>query len=175
MKQGLFNARSISLLAILISISVVTRILLVGIPNFQATTFIIVMIGFVFGPIYSFVVAVLGCFISNLYLGMGIWTIGQILAWAIIGLLSGFLGKWYKRLPKFVIIIYMALCGYIFGFLMSLWTLMLSPISFIAYYIAGLPFDTNHAISNVLFYIIAGPIMLKILEKQKEKMVIYKK
>ncbi len=55
--------------------------------------------------------------------------------------------------------------GYVYGFILSLGTYTYSG-TFFAYYIAGLPFDTLHAIGNVIFTILLYPFLAKNLPKQ---------
>src|SRR5690625_119059 len=89
-------------------------------------------------------------------LGMGIWSIWQITSWGLIGIISGLLGKFFKKVPIFVIILFAAFSGYFYGFVISLTTYQISG-KFWPYYLAGLPFDTNHAIGNVVFIIVLYP------------------
>lgn len=163
-----FSLKGITLIAMLSTISIVGRVFMNPIPNVQPTTFIIIAVGFVFGPIYGLTVALLSTIISNMVLGMGLWTVGQVIAWGLIGLISGLIGQRYKKVHYIVLAIYFGFTAYLYGFIMSLWTLVLHPITFWMYYISGLPFDTNHAVGNVIIYLVAGKILLNVLEKQKQ-------
>ena len=56
------------------------------------------------------------------------------------------------------------LLGYLYGFIVSLGMAVigsLNGLGFWAYYVSGLPFDTYHAIGNLVFY----PIVLAILRQ----------
>src|SRR5690625_2342428 len=103
-------------------------------------------------------------FLSNMSLGMGVWTVWQIISWSIIGLLSGLLGKFYKNIPLYIIIIFSVFSGYLYGFIISLTTYQVTGM-FWPYYLAGLPFDTNHAIGNAIFIVLLYPIISYFFKK----------
>lgn len=142
----------------LIALSVVGRITFTFLPNVQPTTVIIIITGLFLGPLYGVIIAVLSAVLSNLVLGMGLWTFGQIIAWAIIGVLSGLIRKYRDRIPAILLSIYAVFCGFLYGFIISLPLYLLSG-KFIAYYLAGLPFDLSHAIGNGVFFLILYPIL----------------
>ena len=71
------TTRRISLLSLLIALSVVGRLAFQFVPNIQPMTAIIIITSILIRPINGIIVAVLGCFVSNLLLGMGMWTIWQ--------------------------------------------------------------------------------------------------
>ncbi|HLR65086.1 MAG TPA: ECF transporter S component [Pseudogracilibacillus sp.] len=157
------NVYKLTLIAILSTLAIVGRLFLTFIPNAQPVTAIIIMTGLLLGPLSGVLIALITTFVSNIVLGMGIWTIWQILSWSIIGLLAGLLGKLkLKQLP--IVVVFSFLAGYLYGFLISLTTYQVSG-KFWPYYIAGLPFDTSHAIGNVVFIILLYPLMTYLLKK----------
>lgn len=163
------NAKSIALMSMLITLSVVSRIALIIIPNVQATTVVIILSSFILNPVGAVIVAVGSVLVSNLILGMGIWTLWQILAWSLIGLASGLVGKYHKKLPLIIIALYAGLCGLAFGFLISIPMIPMigSVTGFWIYYLAGLPFDIAHAIGNTIFMYLLYPVFFKIINKHK--------
>src|SRR5690625_7105863 len=74
----------LTLLAILAALGVVGRSLFVFLPNVQPVTAIIIICGIILGPISAFVLSILITFLSNMLLGMGIWTVWQIISWGLI-------------------------------------------------------------------------------------------
>lgn len=154
------STRRISLLSLLIALSVVGRLLFQFVPNIQPMTAIIIITSILIGPINGIIVAVLGCFVSNLLLGMGMWTIWQMLAWGTVAVMSGLLGKYITSKRLFVFTPIAVLSGYLFGFVVSLNMFVLTDNG-LAYYLAGLPFDTAHAIGNGIFFIVLYPVMYK--------------
>lgn len=154
------TTRRISLLSLLIALSVVGRLAFQFVPNIQPMTAIIIITSILIGPINGIIVAVLGCFVSNLLLGMGMWTIWQMLAWGAVALISGVLGKYITSKRIFVFAPVAVFSGYLFGFVVSLNMFFLTENG-LAYYLAGLPFDTAHAIGNGIFFIVLYPVMHK--------------
>lgn len=158
------NTYKLTLLAIFAALGVAGRTLFVFLPNVQPVTAIIIMSGLLLGPSSAFMLAILITFLSNVFLGMGIWTVWQILSWGMIGIFSGYLGKWMKKVPLFLIVIFGILAGYLYGFIISLTTYQVAG-KFWPYYIAGLPFDTYHAIGNGVFLLILYPMMTFLMRK----------
>jgi len=158
------NIYKITLLALLAALAVVGRSLFVFIPNVQPVTAIIITCGLILGPGAAVILAILTTFLSNMILGMGIWSIWQVISWGLIGLISGLVGKFFKKVPLYFIVPFAAFSGYFYGFVISLTTYQITG-KFWPYYLAGLPFDTNHAIGNVVFIIVLYPMISYLLKK----------
>ncbi|THE15044.1 ECF transporter S component [Bacillus timonensis] len=152
------SVKNLTFLSMLIALSVVGRIMFTFLPNVQPTTAIIIIASLFLGPIYGVVVAVLSSVLSNLVMGMGLWTVGQIIAWGTIGLMSGSLRKYRDRIPVMMLAIYAVICGFLYGLIISI-PLYLFSGKFFAYYLAGLPFDMSHAIGNGVFFLILYPVL----------------
>lgn len=152
------NTYKLTLLALLAALAVAGRYAFAFLPNVQPVTSLVIICGLFLGPVAAIFLALLTTFLSNMMLGMGIWTIWQVVSWAIIGLLSGILGKLPYKIPLFVIVVFSIFCGYFYGFVISLTNYPITG-KFIPYYLAGLPFDTYHAIGNAVFMIILYPIL----------------
>ncbi|GIO28483.1 ECF transporter S component [Ornithinibacillus bavariensis] len=159
------NIYKITLLALLATLAVVGRIAVNYIPNVQPVTSVIIISGIFLGPIAGFILAFLVTFLSNMILGTGIWTIWQILAWGIIGILSGLMGKAFKKIPFIVIVIFSFFSGYLYGIIVSLTNYQVTGQGFIVYYLAGLPFDTYHAIGNAVFMMLLYPTIAYVFKK----------
>lgn len=158
------NIYKITLLALLAALAVVGRSLFVFIPNVQPVTAIIITSGLILGPGSAVILAILTTFLSNMILGMGIWSIWQVISWGLIGVISGLIGKYFKKVPLYFIVPFAAFSGYFYGFVISLTTYQITG-KFWPYYLAGLPFDTNHAIGNVVFIIVLYPMISYLLKK----------
>lgn len=139
-----------------------------NIPNVQPTTVIIIISAFILNPMGALTVATLSSLLSNMVLGMGVWTIWQIISWGLIGLISSFVGKYHHKIPLPILSLYAGFCGMLYGFTISI------PMSkvignFWVYYLTGVPFDLIHAIGNVLFFYILYPIFFKIFKNKFDK------
>ena len=148
----------LTILALLAALAVGGRYIFQFIPNVQPVTAIIIICGMILGPTSALLLAILTTFLSNMLLGMGLWTLWQIVSWGIIGIMSGLLGKMLKRVPFLIIVLLAIFSGYFYGFIISLTTYQVTG-KFWPYYIAGLPFDTSHAIGNAVFIVLLYPII----------------
>ncbi len=160
------TTKKIALLGMLIALCVVGRIAFSSVPNVQPVTAIIIICAFWMGPLAGVILAVGTTFATNLVLGTGMWTFTQIFAWSVIGLLSGAIGIWLKKIPVFILSLYAGLCGLFFGLVFSIQNMVIGGFPFLPYYLAGLPFDINHAIGNVVFFIVLYPILSRLLNEK---------
>lgn len=163
------NIYKLTLLAFLAALAVVGRIMLSSIPNVQPVTSVIIISGIFLGPVAGIILAFLITFLSNMVLGTGLWTIWQIISWGLIGVISGILGKAMKKIPFYVILILAVFSGYLYGFIVSLTNYQITGHGFLAYYVAGLPFDTYHAIGNAVIMLLLYPTISFIFQKYIQK------
>lgn len=165
------SIRVITLISLLSALCIVSRIGMVDFPNIKPVTSIIIIASLIFGWRFGLALVIITVLGSDLILGMGFYTIMQIIAWGSVALVSSLLGKFYKKIPIWVMAIYAGLCAYLFGIAVSLnMLIIMGPIGFYTYWISGLPFDTVHAISDLIFYPILAPILIKLLESQKKRL-----
>lgn len=158
------NIYKLTLIALLSTLAVVGRVALTYIPNIQPVTPLIIICGLFLGPLAAAVMAILTTFLTNIILGMGIWTIWQVVAWVLIGVLSGFIGKSKYHLSTATVVLFAIFSGYLYGLLISLVTYQIAGY-FWPYYLAGLPFDTNHAIGNAVIILVFYPFLQKYFVK----------
>lgn len=158
--------RRITILAMLAALLTVGRITFTMIPNVQPNTTILILASFVLGPVQGVILAILSTLTTNFFLGHGIWTFGQMIAWGIIAVMSGLLGKYRHRIPWWIMSVYASFCGFLFGFIMSVLMGGVLTQKFWPYYLASLPFDLNHAVGNFVFFVVLYKPLLYIMEKQ---------
>lgn len=158
------NTYKLTLLAIFAALGVIGRTIFVFLPNVQPITTLLIICGIMLGPGAAVLLAIVVTFLSNMMLGMGIWSVWQILAWGSIGLISGLLGKTFKQIPMYVLVFMAAFSGYFYGFIISLTTYQITG-KFWPYYLAGLPLDTYHALGNVVFMLLLYPTLHFFLKK----------
>ncbi len=152
--------------ALMSAASFTGRLLFQAIPNVQPLTTIVIICTLVFGFYFGSTVAILSIVISNLFLGMGIWTLAQLAAFVSICAFTYFLTPFLKKMPLIILAIYAGLMGYWFGFIISL---VQAPVfgiqTFWVYYLQGIPFDTFHAVGNFIFFLILYPVLTPLLRK----------
>lgn len=76
-------------ISVLVAIGSVSRILFMPWPAFQPMTAIIIIAGCSLGATSGYMTGCLSALVSNMILGQGLWTPWQMLAWGLIGFLSG--------------------------------------------------------------------------------------
>lgn len=152
------NTYKLTLLSLLAALAVAGRYAFQFMPNVQPVTALVIICGIILGPLSAVLLAFVTTFLSNMLLGMGIWTIWQVISWGLIGFISGVFSKTLKKMPFPLIVLYAMLSGYFYGLVISLTNYQITG-KFWPYYIAGLPFDTSHAIGNAVFTVLLFPII----------------
>ncbi|WP_338833006.1 hypothetical protein MHLNE_18580 [Moorella humiferrea] len=176
-EQGRVSSREIAVIALLGTIAAVGRVSFAALPNIQPTTFMVIISGLVFGPRAGFMVGTTAALVSNFFLGQGPWTPWQMFAWGLSGTSAGVMGIIFPQAGKKVMTVFSFLWGYLFGWIMNLWTWtgFVHPLtwqSFVATYAASLWFDTFHAAGNAAFYLLFGPSFVKILRRFRRKLEV---
>lgn len=171
--RHLSKVQEISVIGILAAVNIASRIALQSLPNIKPVTSIIIISVMIFGLAFGIKLTIVTTLVSNMFLGMGIWTFFQILAWIVICLLTQILVDFYKTIHKephmIVMAIFAFLMGYVFGFIVSLEQFIIGGLGlFMAYYSTGLLFDTFHAVGNFVFYLIAAPLLVKIFIQERQ-------
>lgn len=85
--------KRMTLMSMLTAIGVVFRVIRVPIPNVQPVTDMIMIVTLIMGIGFGISLAMMIMIVSNLVLGFGIWTIPQILAYAVCVLTVAGLAK----------------------------------------------------------------------------------
>lgn len=166
--------RQIALLAMLTAMCVVLRIFkIIPIPNVQPVTDILMIVTLYLGIGSGITLAALTMLISNIYLGFGIWTIPQILAYAGCVLTVAFLNKVTPLQNHFWLQVALAtFLGWEYGFLVDLGMTIFGGLpAFIAYLVSSFAFDIYHAIGNFAFYFVLYKPITKALEAYQRRII----
>ncbi|ABX26327.1 ECF transporter S component [Lactobacillus helveticus] len=171
MVTGRAQIRQIALMAMLTAMCVVLRIFkVIPIPNVQPVTDILMIVTLTLGIGLGILLAALTMFISNIYLGFGIWTIPQILAYVGCVLTIALLAKVLPIQNHFWMQLALAtFLGWEYGFLVDLGMTIFGGFpAFIAYLVSSFAFDTYHAIGNFAFYfVLYKPVTLALKKYQR--------
>lgn len=152
-------------IALLTSLVSVGRLTFSFIPNVQPMTVLLICITFYYGWKMGLTVALLSVLITNLYLGMGPWTVAQIGAFAALILLSHMFKDSHQNTPLIFLQIYVAFLGILYGLVVSViqapvigWNILLP------YYLSGLGYDLLHAAGNAVFFPILYPACMRVFK-----------
>ncbi|EGO2793258.1 TPA: hypothetical protein IUT82_002700 [Enterococcus faecalis] len=167
----MFTTREVAVMALLTAVCVVGRLLTSVLPNVQPITAVLLIVTVHIGIVPALIIGSLSILITNFYLGMGIWTIAQILSFACIILFAGILRKYtpLKKAP-FAQLLLAFFASILYGLLVSA---MLAPFwgvkQFIPYYLAGLSFDVMHGIGTVVFYLLLKKPFVQMFQQYQKK------
>jgi energy-coupling factor transport system substrate-specific component len=150
----------IALIGLLTAVNVASRVYLQFLPNIKPVTTIIILATIAFGLMFGIKLAVTTVLVSGIIFGLGIAALFQIIAWCMIVLFTSMLNRVVTSHKIIIFAVWSFLCGYIFGFFVSLDKLFISPTFFLTYYLNGLTFDTLHAVGNLVFYPICYAALL---------------
>lgn len=176
-EQRRVTSREVAVVATLAAVAAAGRILFAPLPNVQPTTFMVIISGLIFGPRAGFMVGSTAALVSNFFLGQGPWTPWQMFAWGLAGSSAGVVAAAFPRVATLVMAGFSFLWGYFFGWLMNFWfwAAFISPLtwqSLVVTYAASFWFDTLHAVSNAILYLLLGPSFVKILRRFRRKLEI---
>lgn len=161
------SAKEITVIATLAAAAAAGRVLMAPVPDVQPVTVIVVATGVALGARAGIGVGAAAAFVSNFFLGQGLWTPWQMLAWGGCGAIGALLAPLLRRRIPFAIAC--CLLGFAFGFVLDLWNWYAfyphTWPSFVARQATGLPFDVAHATGNLALALAAGPELRRLLER----------
>ena len=164
----------VALVAALAALAIAGRIAFAALPNVKPTTDIVIFAGFALGPAPGFAVGGLTALVSNFWFGQGPWTPWQMAGWGLCGVLGAGLAVARPRAGRFTLAAVCALAGIAYGALLN-FSLMatyggdLSLQRFLALESRAIPFDAAHAIGNAVLALVAGPAMVRMLVRFRER------
>jgi len=168
------SAQIVALVAALAALAIAGRVAFAALPNVVATTDVVIFAGFALGPAPGFAVGALAGLVSNFWLGQGPWTPWQMAGWGICGVLGAGLALLRPRANRFTLAAVCALAGVAYGALLN-FSLMatyggdLSLQRFLALESRAAPFDAAHAIGNAGLALLAGPAMVRMLVRFRQR------
>jgi energy-coupling factor transport system substrate-specific component len=168
-------ARVVGVVAVLAALAVVGRLAFAAVPNVKPTTDIVLFAGYALGPVPGFAVGAIGAIASNVFLGQGPWTVWQMAAWGAVGI-GGALLAWIARgreLSRWQLALACGVAGLAFGAFMDVYQWTLAARQDLATYLAisatSLPYNVAHAVGNVVFCLLIGPVFVRSLRRYRRR------
>jgi hypothetical protein len=164
----------VALVAALAALAIAGRIAFAAFPNVKPTTDIVVFAGYALGPAPGFAVGAFAGLVSNFWFGQGPWTPWQMAGWGLCGLMGAALALGTRNASRLGLAALCGFAGIAYGVLLN-FSLMatyggdLSLQRFLALEARAIPFDAAHAIGNVAFALLAGPAMVRMLTRFRER------
>jgi energy-coupling factor transport system substrate-specific component len=167
LESGAGSSKEVALVAVLGGSAAAGRVLFAAVPGVQPVTVIVVAAGAALGARVGFAVGAVAALVSNFYLGQGIWTPWQMLAWGGCGVVGALAARLIRGRIAFAALCF--LLGFAFSGLMDLWHwYSFWPHTWEALtvvYARGVWFSAAHAIGNVVFALAIGPELRRLLER----------
>lgn len=169
------SAKVVSLVATLAALAVVGRIAFAPFPNVKPTTDIVLFSGLAIGAAPGFAVGAVTALASNVFFGQGPWTPWQMVAWGLVGVAGGLLGRLLRgrepaRLPLALVC---AAAGFGYGALLDFYQWTLSATHNFASYAAvsgtSFPYNLAHAVGNFVFALAIGPAFVRALRRYRRR------
>jgi energy-coupling factor transport system substrate-specific component len=165
----------VALVAALAALAVAGRLLLAPIPNVVATTDIVLLSGYAIGAAPGFAVGALAGLVSNFWLGQGPWTPWQMAGWGMAGIFGAALCAVSRgRAGRLTLAAACGMTAVAYGALLN-FSLMasyggeLSMERFLTLQARAIPFDAAHAIGNVTLALVAGPAIVRMLVRFRQR------
>ncbi len=167
-ERGPGGPRMVALTATLGAATAAGRVLFAAVPSVKPVTTMCLVAGAALGARAGMAVGALAALISNAFLGQGPWTPAQMLLWGAIGA-SGALLRPATR-TRLGLAAIAGAWGLVFGWGMNLWFLAtfgpeVSWAAFITACVASAWFDIAHAVGNVVFALVIGPALYRLLSR----------
>ncbi|MET0974011.1 MAG: ECF transporter S component, partial [Thermoleophilaceae bacterium] len=172
-------ARILALVATMAALAVVGRLAFAAIPNVKPTTDIVLFAGYALGAVPGFAVGAVTAVVSNVFLSQGPWTPWQMVGWGAVGVAGAALALAMRgREPsRLVLAAVCGLAGLAFGAWMDLYQLTLAAHQDLDTYLAlsasSLPYNLAHAIGNVVFCLLIGPVFIRALRRYRRRLEVH--
>ncbi len=172
------SAKLVAMVAALVALAVAGRVALAPIPNVVATTDIVLLGGYALGGAPGFAIGALAALVSNFWLGQGPWTPWQMAGWGMVGVGGAVLARLTGRsLGRFWLAAWCGIAGLAYGALLDLSVMVTyggeqSLDRYLALSARGVPFNIAHAAGNVVFALIAGPALVRMLLRFRSRMEV---
>ena len=171
-------ARVVALVATLAALAVVGRLAFAAIPNVKPTTDIVLFAGYALGAVPGFMVGAIAALVSNIFFSQGPWTPWQMVGWGGVGVGGAVFAHLLRgREPgRIVLAAICGLAGFAFGAWMDLYQLTLATHqdldSYLALSATSLPYNLAHAIGNVVFCLLIGPVFIRALRRYRRRLEV---
>jgi prenyltransferase/squalene oxidase-like repeat protein len=164
----------VALVAALAALAIAGRIAFAAFPNVKPTTDVVIFAGYALGPAPGFAVGALTALVSNFWFGQGPWTPWQMAGWGLCGAFGAVLALGGRNAGRLILAAACGFAGIAYGVLLN-FSLMatyggdLSLERFLALQSRAVPFDAAHAIGNAVLALLAGPAMVRMLVRFRER------
>lgn len=164
----------VALVAALAALAIVGRIAFAAFPNVKPTTDIVIFAGYALGGAPGFAVGALAGLVSNFWFGQGPWTPWQMAGWGLCGVFGAVLALGFRNASRFTLAAACGFAGILYGALLnfSLMATYGGDLSWKSFWLLegrAIPFEVAHVAGNVVLALVAGPAMVRMLVRFRER------
>ena len=166
-----FEGRRIStgevvILAVMVTIAVVSRLIFSFVPEVKPMAAFIFVTGIAFGANAGFISGATAIFVSNFFMGQGVYTPYQMLGMGLVGFLAGLIFH-SGVVPKKRVVVAVAgfaVVTFIYGFIVDSCSVFIIAAektlpAVLSVYLSGLPFNLIHGVTTaVVLFLINKPM-----------------
>src|SRR5689334_12286406 len=171
LESGTTSARDLTLVATLGGLAAAGRVLFAPVPDVQPVTVMVAAAGVALGPRRGFAVGAIAALASNFFLGQGVYTPWQMLAWGGCGMAAGLARPLLRRRLAFAA--FCVFLGFAFGTTMDTWEwFTFYPHTWVGLTTVlgqGVAFNVAHATGNLILALAAGPELRRVLERHERR------
>lgn len=150
--------RKIVFIAVITAVLEVAKFSLNAIANVELISLLTIVLTLYFGWKVTLPSLLLFAGIESIWWGISIWTVTYFYVWPVLILVTWLLRKQMNRVTAACL---SSFYGFAFGLLCSLTTLIIAGLNAaFAWWIAGIPYDLVHGISNfIIAWFLFDPLM----------------
>ncbi len=174
-ERGPGGPKLVALVATMGAAAAAGRVLFAPVPSVKPVTTICVVTGAALGARAGMAVGATAALVSNAFLGQGPWTPPQMILWGLAGASGALLRPLCER--PWGLVAVTAAWGIAFGWAMNLWFLAAfgPEVSWDAFWAAAAAsawFDVAHAVGNVVFSLVIGMALLRLLRRYAARVAV---
>jgi energy-coupling factor transport system substrate-specific component len=170
-ETGPGRSRELALVAALAAAAAAGRVLFTAVPNVQPVTMVVAVTGVTLGARAGLATGATAALASNAFLGQGPWTPWQMTGWGLVGITAAACAPLLRT--RLGLAAFGLAWGFLFDWLMDVWawtSLGGGAASFATLAATGIWFDAAHAAGNVLLAVVAGPTLIRMLDRYARKL-----
>jgi energy-coupling factor transport system substrate-specific component len=170
-ETGPNRSRELALVAALAAAAAGGRVLFAAIPNVQPVTMIVAVAGVTLGVRAGLATGAAAALASNAFLGQGPWTPWQMAGWGMVGVTAALAAPLLRH--RVGLVLFGLAWGFLFDWFLDIWawtSLGGGTTSFFALVSTGIWFDVAHATGNVILALVAGPTLIRMLDRYARKL-----
>lgn len=166
------SARDVALVGMMVAVIEVCKVVLMGIPNVELTTFWIIMFSLYFGNRVFFAVPVFILLEGTLF-GFGLWWVMYLYVWPLLAVITRLMNKMESAVGWSILA---GIYGLMYGLFCSVPYFVIGAAdggfmaglqAGFAWFVSGIPFDLIHGISNFLIMLLLYHPVRSVMEKTK--------